>query len=108
MVKSVESKKFVINLVKNVIGICQKQGFKLTKCISNSREILTNIPEKRHHQKIKDQYLNIGDLSVKRALGVHRNIENDNLGFKINLKDKPLTRRRMLSTINSVYMIHMG
>ena len=108
MLKSVESKKVVINLVKNVIVVCQKQGFKLTKCITNSREVHTNIPEKRHHQKVKIQYLNIGDLSVERALGVHRNIENDNLGFKINLKDKPLTRRRMVSTISSVYMIRLG
>ena len=103
MVKSVENKEVAIKLVKNVIGICQKVGFKLTKFISNSREVLTTIPEERHHQKIKDQDLNIGDLPVQRALGVHWNIENDYLGFKINLKDKPLTRRGMLSTISSVH-----
>ena len=83
--------------------MCQKGGYKLTKVISNSREIITTIPEERHHQKIKDQDLNIGDLPVERALGVHWNIENDYLGFKINLKDKPLTRRGMLSTISSLY-----
>ena len=83
--------------------MCQKGGFKLTKFISNSREVLTTIPEERHYEKIKDQYLNIGDLPVERALGVHWNIENDYLGFKINLNDKPVTRRGMLSTISSVY-----
>ena len=103
MLKSVEQKEVAIKLVKNVIGMCQKRGFKLTKFICNSREVLTIIPEERHHQKIKDQDLNIGDLPVQRALGVHWNIENDYLGFKINLKDKPLTRRGMLSTISSVY-----
>ena len=103
MLKSVENKEVAIKLVKNVIGMCQKVGFKLRKFISNSREVLTTIPEERHHQKIKDQDLNIGDLPVQRALGVHWNIENDYLGFKINLKDKPLTRRGMLSTISSVY-----
>ena len=90
-------------MVKNVIGMCQKGGFKLTKFISNSREILTAIPEERHHQKIKDQALNIGDLPVERALGVHWNIENDYFDFKINLKEKPVTRSGMLSTISSVY-----
>ena len=103
MLKSIESKEVAIKLVKNVIVMCQKGGFKLTKFISNSREVLTTIPEERHHQKIKDQDLNIGDLPVERALGVHWNIENDYLGFKINLKDKPLTRRGMLSTVCSVY-----
>ena len=81
----------------------RRGGFKLTKFISNSREVLTTIPEERHHQKIKDQDLNIGDLPVERALGVHWNIKNDHLGFKVNLKNKPLTRRGLLSTISSVY-----
>ena len=86
-------------MVKNAIGMYQKKEFKLTKFISNSREILT-----RHHQKIKDQDLNIGDLPVERALGVHWNIENDYLNFKI--KDNPLTRREMLPTTSSAYDPH--
>ena len=81
----------------------QKGGFKLKKLISNSREALTTVAEERQHQKIKDQDINIGDLPVERALGVHWNIENDCLGFKINLKEKPLNRRGTLSTISSVY-----
>ena len=90
-------------MVNNVTGMCQKGVFKLTKFISNSREVLTRIPEERHHQKIKDQDLNIGELPIDRALGVRWNIKNDYLGFKINLKDKPLTRRGMSSAISSVY-----
>ena len=31
----------------------------------------------------------MGDLPVERALGVRWNTENDYLGFKIQLKDKP-------------------
>ena len=80
----------------------RRGGFKLTKFISNSREVLTTIPQERHHQKIKDQDLSIGDLPVERALGVHWNIENDHLGFKVNLKDKPLTRRGLLSNQLSI------
>ena len=45
----------------------------------------------------------MGDLTIERALGIHWNIENDKLGFKIQLKDKPLNRRGMLFTISSVY-----
>ena len=60
-----------MKLAKNDIGMCQKGGFKLKKFISNSREVLTTIPEERHHQKIKDQDLDIGDLTVERALGIH-------------------------------------
>ena len=76
---------------------------KLKKFIGNSRDVLTIIPEERHHQKIKDQDVNIGNLPIEPALGVHWNFENDYLGFKVNLKDKPLTRRGMVPTISSVY-----
>ena len=42
-------------------------------------------------------------VSVQRALGVHWCVASDCLEFRIVLQDKPLTRRRMLSTISSVY-----
>ena len=103
MFKSVENKEVKTKLVTNVIGMCQKGGFKLLKYISNSREVLATIPEERQHQKIKDQDLNIGSLPVERTLGVNWNIGNDCLGFIISLEDKPFTRRGMLSTISSVY-----
>ena len=86
--------------------MCQKEGFKFTKFISNSREVLTTMPEERHHQKIKDQNLNNGDLPVEHALGVHWNNENDYLGFKINLKDKTLEEE--CSPQSTQYMIRFG
>ena len=83
--------------------MCEKGGFKLTKLISNNRKFLATIHEGRQHQKIKNQGLDMGDLPVERALDIHWNIENGYFGFKILLKDKPLTRRGMLSTISLVY-----
>ena len=77
--------------------MCERGGLKFIK---NSKKVLTTIPE---HQKIKNQDLNMVDLPVQRALSVQWNIENDYLGFKIQLKDKPLTRTGMLSAISSVY-----
>ena len=40
---------------------------------------------------------------IERALGVHWCIENDSFGFRISLKDVPLTRRSILATISSIY-----
>ena len=45
MLKSVENKEVAIKLVNNVIGMCQKGEFKLTKFIINNKEVLTTIPE---------------------------------------------------------------
>ena len=70
----------------------QKGGFKFTKFISNSREVLRTNPL----EKLKDQDLNtspverakIGAGEGERAKigpGEDWNVENDYLGFKINL-----------------------
>ena len=42
-------------------------------------------------------------LSVKRALGMQWNVETDVFFYNINIKEKPATRRGMLSTISSIY-----
>ena len=42
-------------------------------------------------------------MRVQRSLGTYRCIESDTFGFRIELRDKPATRRGILSTISSVY-----
>lgn len=42
-------------------------------------------------------------LPIERALGVQWFVESDELHFRAELKDRPLTRRGILSTVSSVY-----
>ena len=77
MLKSVKNEVMSIKIARDVIGVCERGGFKLTKVISISRKVLATIPKERQHQKIKNQDLDMGDLPVKRALGIHWNIAND-------------------------------
>ena len=44
-----------------------------------------------------------GSLPVERALGIYWDIDKDTLKFKINLTEKPMTCRGMLSVISSIY-----
>ena len=44
-----------------------------------------------------------GSLPKERVLGVLWNVENSTLGFKVNLKENPLTRRGVLSVLSSIY-----
>ena len=44
-----------------------------------------------------------GELPVDRALGIIWNIEEDKLEFKLKLKEKPMSRRGMLSIISFIY-----
>ena len=45
----------------------------------------------------------VGKLPSENTLGVHRDTETDTFEFRINLKQKPLTRREALSLLSSVY-----
>ena len=65
--------------------------------------MLESVPEEARSQGVK--LLELGDcfLPVERALRVQWAIESDTFGFTIIVKDQPLTRRGILSTISSVY-----
>ncbi|KAK0145483.1 hypothetical protein N1851_015620 [Merluccius polli] len=78
-------------------------GFVLTKWISNSRHVLAAIPETERAKEMKDLDLDHDKLPVERMLGVQWCVQSDVFKFKIILKDRPLTRRGILSTVSSVY-----
>ena len=74
----------------------------MAKFVSNSTKVLHSVPETFRRNGVKDKDLGC-NLPDEQALGVLRNVEADTLGFKIAIKEKPLTRRRMLSTLSSIY-----
>ena len=101
MLKSVENEDKAIRLMKDVKSMCQEGGFNLTKFASNSKRVLRSIPEKDRKIGVKNDLLET--LPEERALGVLCNVENDTLGLKVNLKEKPLTKRGVLSVLSSIY-----
>jgi len=103
MLKSVSDVATAVTLISAVKQMCVSGGFRLTKFVSNSREVLETISVSDRAKNVVSVDLSQSALPVERALGVHWCVENDTLGFRIVLKDKPLTRRGMLSTISSVY-----
>ncbi|XP_071092716.1 uncharacterized protein [Haliotis cracherodii] len=99
---SVQSEKMAIEMSHKLREICKKGGFRLTKWISNSRAAIESIPEEERAKEVKD--LDIDDaLPIERALGVHWCVESDTFEFRIAIKDKPITRRGILSTVSSIY-----
>ena len=74
----------------------------MTKFVSKSKKVLHSIPETFRRTGVKDKDLDC-KLPDEQALGILWNEEADTLGFKIAIKEEPLTRRRMLSTLSSVY-----
>ena len=103
MLKSVASVPKAITLVENVRGMCRAGGFRLTKFVSNSEELQMSAPQKDRQQPAPDRKLLETIPDNERALGVLWNIGDDKMGFQVHMKEKPLTRQGMLSSLSSIY-----
>lgn len=101
--KSVPSEDEAVSLYHTMRDICGKGGFRLTKWLSNSRAVLSAIPEEERATEVKDLDLDRDTLPIERALGARWCIESDSFRFKIILPDKAPTRRNILSLVSSIY-----
>ncbi|XP_006822851.1 uncharacterized protein LOC102809433 [Saccoglossus kowalevskii] len=90
-------------LAAKLIDTCNKGGFRLTKWISNQRQLLESIPESERALEVKDIDLESDNLPTERALGMKWNVEADTFGFQNKYKEKPATRRGILSLGSSIY-----
>jgi hypothetical protein len=70
--------------------------------MTNNRIVLESVPEKDRAKNINEIDLS-EESTVERALGVYWFIEDDKLGFHINVKNQPPTRGGILSLVSSVY-----
>ena len=96
--KSMDSAAAAIDLIRRTREVCTKGSLKLHKFNSNSLEVLTALNENT------DQPMQCIDPdSVEKVLGVFWTPSSDTFTFRINMKEKPLTRRGILSTVGSLY-----
>ena len=101
--KSVSTVPEAIQLIKASQAICSKACLRLHKIVSNKKEVLEAFPVDDHSKEIKELNLAVDPLPIERALGVMWCAESDSFRFRIELHDRPLTRRGVLSTIGSIY-----
>ena len=92
--KSVPSAAQASALIESTKSLLAKGGFNLRKFISNSKKVIKAIPKEQQASGIKELDL---------ILGVQWCVQSDFLQFRVVLKDKPLTRRGILSSISSIY-----
>ena len=100
---SVDSENEGIHLSQELFQLLSCGGFRLTKWVSNSRKVLDPIPPEERGKEIKTIDIKYDLLPSERALGMQWNVELDTLGYKISMKDKPLTRRGILSITSSLF-----
>ncbi|KAI2644915.1 hypothetical protein H4Q32_024954 [Labeo rohita] len=101
--RSVATEYVAVTLVSDLRTLCSSGGFTLTKWTSNSRRVLLSIPEEHRASEVKDLDLRHDTLPVERTLGVQWDTEKDTFTYSMKLQDKPMTRRGILSIVNSIY-----
>ena len=104
--KSVSTEEKGIEIARELCSLLARGGFKLTKWISNNTKVLASIPVEERAKDVKELDLNYEALPTERALGMQWDVEHDCFGYKISPKEKPLTRRGILSVVSSIYDPH--
>ena len=101
--KSVATEDEAIRLIKELTAACQRGGFHFSKWITNSRKVLSSVPEADRAKEVKELNLDRDRLPTERALGVQWCVEDDNFTFNVTTKSQPHTRRGILSEVSSIY-----
>ena len=100
--KSVPSEKVAVKLAQDLQSLMKMGGFRLTKWLSNSRNVLRSIPESERAPSVVS--LNpCDDLPRDRALGINWDVNDDKIKFIVQVADRPFTRRGILSIVSSIF-----
>ncbi|KAL0177460.1 hypothetical protein M9458_026354, partial [Cirrhinus mrigala] len=92
-----------VQLAADLVEVCSKGGFQLTKWVSNNRAVLSTIKEEERGKDIRSLDLDKDQLPTDHALGLQWSVEDDTFRFDIIVPEKPHTRRGILSMVSSVY-----
>ena len=93
------SEQEAIDLVTQLRPLLASGGFHLTKLMSNSKAVLERIPP-------DDLVGNVSladELPIHKTLGVFWDASTDQLKVRADVKEKPCTRRGLLSMIGQTY-----
>ena len=101
--KSLATVDSALKLIDKSKAMCSKGGVRLHKFVSNNREVIKLLDPKDRAKDLKDIDIASDRLPIERALGVSWCNQSDTFQFRINMQDRPLTRRGILSTVSSLY-----
>ncbi|XP_064081895.1 uncharacterized protein LOC135198253 [Macrobrachium nipponense] len=87
---------------EDLISAIGEGGFRLTKFVSNSIDVLEALPGEDCSVESDKFDLDIESL-MRRALGMLWDLKEDSFKLSIELKDNPFTRGGLFSTVSSLY-----
>ena len=97
---SVSSEEHAADLIKRSILMCKEGGIELAKFVSSSSKVLKSLDPSLIAAKIK---VDLSETVNERSLGVHWHVNDDNFFYSVQQPQEIYTRRKVLSTIASVF-----
>ncbi|XP_035660814.1 uncharacterized protein LOC118405422 [Branchiostoma floridae] len=92
------------DLAKGMREACKDGGFRLTKWVSNQPEVIDSVPPTERANEVRmDLDHSHTAVTTERALGMLWHVQSDTLGFRAVRREKPATRRGILSVVSSFY-----
>jgi transposase InsO family protein len=101
--KSVDSVVTAITLARQLKELLSQRGFNLTKWVSNSADLMRTIPQADWGKAFATLDISLDKLPIERALGMLWYVEPDCFGFDVQVAEKPMTKRGVLSTLSTLY-----
>ncbi|XP_056016872.1 uncharacterized protein LOC130053556 [Ostrea edulis] len=78
-------------------------GLRLLKIASRNPTLMQHFPTKDLARDLIDLDFTKEELPEQRRLGLVWDLQTDSFGFRLNLEERPYTRRGVLSCVNSLY-----
>ena len=101
LLKSVRTVQEGKSLCYELTDVLQERGFRLTKFISNSKELLQSLPESSLAHSLS--CLKFDEAQFERTLGIKWDISNDKFVFSTVSVDQAFTKRGLLKTVSSIF-----
>ena len=100
LLKSLNDEKHMALLANELIEICRRGGFRLTKFLSNSKLVIDALPPSEVSPNVT---FGIDTEHLERALGTLWDVTNDVITFSSFLKEGPTTKRGIMGTSCSLF-----
>ncbi|XP_053375012.1 uncharacterized protein LOC128547190 [Mercenaria mercenaria] len=93
-----------IDLVTRTQKALKEGGnLRLHKIASNSEGVMKAFPKEDLAKELQDIKIGSDTLPTQRSLGMNWNLETDTFTYTVSKEEKPVTRRGVLSTVNSLF-----
>ena len=98
--KSCRSVDETVNLLSQLCALSKSKGFHLTKFSSNNKQVLSSFLQEEVAPSVN---LENSTLPVHKALGILWDAASDEIRVKIDVKERLMTRRGLLSMASQTY-----